>query len=392
MKDRHLMKSRPFSSPVRRPFLDELEDRNLPGNPVGGSFETQESFTESNGNVDATATGSIKSSPTVILTQATSVSPGFNEVVFGVDADDTPAAQSKGRLYAVRPDGSVAWENYLAGNIHGSPLFVPPSTDGTNPHGFIYVGTDNNGTWGGRPNATVSGGRFYQIDALTGQIQAEAYVNNGVIDGSALLVKGSGGPTDTTGTGSTAHIILTDRWGEVFNVTQAVAAPPAGLESPTLTQAWKTTISSSPTSPALSIDGATVYVGDSQGLRVLSVATGAQRAYVTGDGLGNLFGSMQGSPAVVSDASVGLHSQIVFGTVGAPPGVFDLLDTGVGTPTVQWELVSPKDSNNVSMSLGQSSPAIGPRNSVTQNDEIFIGASSTVGVIPVDLPSAAASG
>jgi hypothetical protein len=342
----------------------------------GSGFETQESFTESNGNVDTSVTGSIKSSPTVISVASNGGDniPSFNGVVFGVDANAGGITnRSNGRMYAVRPDGSVAWETLVAGAIHGSPLFVPPSQDGTNPHGFIYVGSDNNGAWGGRPGAVPQGGRFYQIDALTGQITAEAYVNNGVIDGSALLVKGAS-QSDPTGTGATAHIILTDRFGEVFSVTQAVAAPPAGLESPTLTQAWEKTVGSSPTSPALSIDGAWLYVGDNQGLRVLSVSDGSQRAYVTSDGSNHLLGPMLGSPAVVADSSVGLHSQIVFGTNAAPPGVYDLLDTGTGAPTVQWELVSPKDSNNTSMSFGLSSPAIGPRNAGTQNAEIFIGA------------------
>jgi outer membrane protein assembly factor BamB len=292
--------------------------------------------------------------------------PGFNGAIFGVDVPNDTVTYSRGRLYALRPDGTVAWESLLAGHIHGSPLFVPPSTDGTNPDGFIYVGTDNNGTWGGKPLSTPTGGRFYKIDAQTGQIMAEMFAPTGSVDGSALLIPGAGPGTD----GAAAHIFFTDHSGEVFNVTQVVVAPPPSFESPTLTVTWDVTVGSLPTSPAESIDGTTIYVGYNQGMHAMLASTGATVWDVTQHGT---LGAVVGSPAVVAVTGSPMTSQVIFGTNGAPSGIYDILDTGTAAPPIQWSFISPVDASGFHSDFGLSSPAIGPIFAPTGNSEVFIG-------------------
>jgi hypothetical protein len=335
-------------------------------------FVAQESFTDGNGT-NTNLEGSAMSSPTVVTAAAASGHPAFNGVVFGVDVPNDTVTYSRGRLYALRTDGTVAWENLLAGHIHGSPLFVPPSTDGTNPDGFIYVGTDNNGTWGGRPLSTPTGGRFYKIDALTGQVLAEMFAPTGAVDGSALLVTHPG-VGDPTGTGAGAQIVFTDHAGEVFSVTQTVLAPPTGFESPTLTVTWKVTVGSTPTSPALSADKSTLYVGDNQGMNALTAATGASVWDVT-QGLGNnALGAVVGSPAVVIQAGTMTTSEVVFATNGAPSGIYDILDGGSSSHPIIWQFTAIRDASGFSADFGLSSPAFGLPPTPGAPAPIFIGA------------------
>jgi hypothetical protein len=333
-------------------------------------FVAQESFTDGSGT-NTNLEGSAMSSPTVVTAAAASGNPAFNGVVFGVDVPNDTVTYSRGRLYALRTDGTVAWENLLAGHIHGSPLFVPPSTDGTNPDGFIYVGTDNNGNWGGRPLSTPTGGRFYKIDALTGQVVAEMFAPTGAIDGSALLVPHPGVNGDATGTGAAAQIVFTDHAGQVFSVTQAVLAPPTGIESPTLTVSWQATVGTPPTSPALSVNKTTLYIGDNQGMRALAAATGTQVWDVTG---GGTLGAVVGSPAVVQNAGVPGQSEVIFGTNGAPSGIYDILDTGISSPPIVWQFIALTDASGFSADFGLSSPAIGrPIQGAGNNFPVFIG-------------------
>jgi hypothetical protein len=333
---------------------------------VTGSFLAQETFTGGQGTI-SDIEGSVMSSPTDIVaaTSLSGAAPAVNGVVFGVDALDGVFTQSNGRLYAVRPDGTVAWETLLAGAIHGSPLFVGQSSATDNPDGFIYVGTQANTAWAGRPgsNDTSASGRFYQLDALTGRVLAEVYLGTGsqtAVDGSALLIPGTGGST-----GSTAHILFADR-SDVRAVSQAVTAPPAGVESPSLTAVWTNQIGLVlPTSPALSVSGTTIYLGDNQGLVALSAATGAT---LWSDALGPILGS----PAVVLLAGTVSTSQVVVGTQGAPPGVFGVTDTGSAGVTA-WQLLDPKDATGQDSAFGLSSPAIGPVSPPFGNAEVFIG-------------------
>jgi hypothetical protein len=349
------------------------------GSLVSG-FATKETVHETPGAVGmiSSATGPIRSSPTVIPPPA----PGAagNAVVFGVDivGDDN---HSGGRLYAVRPDGKTAWETLVAGAIHGSPLYVPPSGTPANPDGFIYVGVGTDNTaWGGRPplgEGSTHSGRFYQIDALTGQVKAEMFEPQEAVDGSAVLLPGPGTPGDPLGTGTSAQIFFTDRYGEVFDVSQIPAAPPPGIETPTLpTTLLSTNVGPNPTSPALSIGGAEIYVGTSQGLRGIPVPPGTLGGFdLRQDPAGNPLGPVLGTPAVVFG---GGGSQVVFGTTGAPPGLYDVLDPGPGgpTPSVLWGLNNLQDSSGATPFFGLSSPAVGGPPVAGAGTIIFIGSSN----------------
>jgi hypothetical protein len=342
---------------------------------VDGTFKAGESFTDSDGTF-SNDTGPIKSSPTLIADPSTDTrTPAAeNAIVFGTDASQG-AGISQGRLYALRPDGTVAWETLLAGNIDGGPAIAPSST--MFPRGLVFVGTSEN-NWGGRPDGLGTlYGRFYQIDAGTGQVLADNYVmgtpNSPVYEPGLLAgtdpFGADAGVFDTTTNGSANQ-------GKVLGLNPVIAAPPAGFESPVMTTLWAVQGGLTPTSPALSVDRTKIYFGDGAGLEAYATLTGANLWTVNMDPNGTPFtnGALVAAPAVVPLMGAGgaqtTTSEIIFGTNNQAPGLYDYVD-GASGPTFLWK-VNPDP--NQPASFDQASPAIsstvlGPGPSF--NDTVF---------------------
>jgi outer membrane protein assembly factor BamB len=313
---------------------------------IAGSFLARETYTDAIIGTVSDLAGPVKASPTVLNMTGPDAPAGLSAVLVGTD--ETQAyGNSHGRLYAIRPNGTIAWETLLAGAVHGSPVFAPPSL--LDPDGAVYVGTESNSLWGGRPDigGPAGAGRFYKLNAATGEVLAEMYLQS-PIHGSAAFLAAPGTPDPN---GANANLFFTTEDGRVYRVTPVRTAPPAGVETPSLTTVWTFLGNQHPTSPALSINGATIYLGDITGVRAIPVA---------GPGTGGWYsavGQVQGSPAVAQDALNPGLSQVIVGVEQAGGTLIGLLDLGAA-PTNLWAV------NNPSFHYGHSSPAIGPATTV----------------------------
>jgi outer membrane protein assembly factor BamB len=284
-----------------------------------GSFLAQETYTTPNA-VISNGLGPVKSSPTLLSQQA---GLPINAVVVGTDAAQGPGP-SQGHVYAVAPNGQVLWETLLAGHIGGCPAVAGPSTL-DQQHGAVYVATTAN-TWGGSAGIDGSSqGRLYKLDAKTGQVLAEVFLN-GDATGSPLFLQ-SQVQGDQDPNGANARVFVTAHNGQVLCVSPAPSGPAGAFESPGLTVVWNFSGTFAPTSPALDAASppTSIYVGDQSGLRALSITNGTSLWYQTVDPNGNSLGHIVGAPAVVIDQTT-LQSQIIFGNDNATAKVLAYLD------------------------------------------------------------------
>src|SRR5262249_14276431 len=143
---------------------------------------------------------------------------------------------SHGRIYALRPDGTVAYLTLLAGEAHDCPMLVPrdPYVPGNN--GDIYVGTAPN-DWTGHPGTLGSTeGRFYKLDLANGSVLAEAFVPG------AVAHSATGIPDMTAFSGAwespNARIYVTTTTGQIIAFAPTPVAPASPYLSPTLPIAW----------------------------------------------------------------------------------------------------------------------------------------------------------
>ncbi len=337
------------SAPLPAPNSGNVLALDANSGAVAGQFLARETYTTPGNITYSNLIGPVKTSPTVLTLPSTPTDPtGLSAVVVGTDGQQGQGT-SGGRLYALRPDGTLAWETLVANRVDTAPLVAPPSL--LDPDGAVYITAASN-LWGGRPDAPSSGGdlRLYKLNAATGEIMAEMFFPD-LVSGSATFRPGAAGTADPSG--ADASIFFATDNGTIRAVSPVLTAtPPSGIESLSLTPLWSFQGNPHPTTPALSVDNATIYIGDLNGVRALPV-TGAGTS-----GWFSAVGQVPAAPAVVPDETTPGASQVIVGANPAGQSVVRaLLDTGTA-PTTLWSFgITPPFPT---LHFGLSAPAIGP--------------------------------
>jgi hypothetical protein len=306
-------------------------------------------------------------------------------VIFGADGAQPGQGgvpgPSRGKLYALDPFGNVIWLTLLAGPVHGCPAWVPrgqsPTSWDPNQHGSIFVGTFGN-SWSGTPGVPDSGrGRFYRLDATTGDVLAENFVPQAnPLPGTTQVVANAASIGPSTSPDLPAPVYVSSSDGTVVSLSQAVADPLPGTESPTLPVNWSYRepydAAANPTAPAIADNGGAIIVGNAgyvwngttyvQTVRALNTADGA----VLWTYLLDPVQQVVGAPGLIVDpylSSQTDHSvwDVGFGTAFGPApefhSVFHIVrnDTGADTET-PWVDPVPNESfvANVSANSGGS--------------------------------------
>src|SRR5262249_16295858 len=128
--------------------------------------------------------------------------------------------------------------------------------------------------WTGTPGTYGStDGRFYKLDLASGAVQAEAFVPG------AVAHSATGVPDMDGGSGNwespNARILMTTSTGQTFGSEPPIITPLAPFVTPTLQVAWNMQGTAEPTTPALSPDFQTAYIGMIGQVLALDVHTGA---------------------------------------------------------------------------------------------------------------------
>jgi hypothetical protein len=243
--------------------------------------------------------------------------------LFGTDfhqgGGDVNPGPSHGRMYALRPDGTVAWMTLTAGEIHGSPLVTPSNSQIPGNRAQVYIGTAHN-DWTGHPGQFGSAaGRFYKMDFLTGKVEAENFSDGLDIVHSATVIPGmTNGQVDYESPDT--RIFVTSTAGRVMAFQPTIVAPTGLVESPSLQPAWEKVTNATPTSPALSIDAIDtrmIYVGMDQQVLALNADTGATVWSVGFSGKETGSVSVAWDPLrTAADPQHQLQWEVVFGVVG----------------------------------------------------------------------------